>query len=115
MKGYLNFFRISRKLKNKSGETIAETLVTMVILSLAVLMLAGAVVSAAKVNKKADNTSTSFTVGTEVPGSGTNSPTVTITQTNGTGGTGTSTRSATLPVKVYETKNKYIYYEAGQQ
>ena len=45
MKGYLNFFRISRKLKNKSGETIAETLVTMVILSLAVLMLAGAVVS----------------------------------------------------------------------
>ena len=114
MKGYLNFFRISRKLKNKSGETIAETLVTMVILSLAVLMMAGAVVSAAKVNKKADNTSTAFTVGTVISGSGTNAATVTITQTNGAGGTETSATSATLPVTVYETKNKYIYYETGQ-
>ena len=84
------------------------------ILSLAVLMLAGAVVSAAKVNKKADNTSTAFTVGTVISGSGTNAATVTITQTNGAGGTGTSATSATLPVTVYETKNKYIYYETGQ-
>ena len=114
MKGYLNLSGISRKLKSKAGETIAETLVTMVILSLAVLMLAGAVVSAAKVNKKADNTDTAFTVGTVISGSGTNSATVTITQTNGTGGTGTLAESATLPVTVYETKNKYIYYEAGQ-
>ena len=32
--------RLKKKLQNKAGETIAETLVTMIILSLAVLMLA---------------------------------------------------------------------------
>ena len=52
--------RLKKKLQNKAGETIAETLVTMIILSLAVLMLAGAVVTTARVNKQADNTDTSF-------------------------------------------------------
>ena len=50
----LHFFQ--RKICSTSGETIAETLVTMIVLSLAVLMLAGAVVTSAKVNKKAENT-----------------------------------------------------------
>ena len=52
--------RLKKKLQSKAGETIAETLVTMIILSLAVLMLAGAVVTTARVNKQADNTDTSF-------------------------------------------------------
>ena len=54
----LHFFQ--RKICSISGETIAETLVTMIVLSLAVLMLAGAVVTSAKVNKKAENTDTAF-------------------------------------------------------
>lgn len=45
--------RLKKKLQSKAGETIAETLVTMIILSLAVLMLAGAVVTTARVNKQA--------------------------------------------------------------
>ena len=48
--------KLKKKLYSKAGETIAETLVTMIILSLAVIMIAGAVVTAARVNKKADNT-----------------------------------------------------------
>lgn len=107
--GHMN--RIQRKLRNTKGETIAETLVTMIILSLAVLMLAGAVVTSARVNKKADNTDTAFTVGTQLPDGTSDSSTVTITEADGSGGFATATKSAELPVTVYETKNKYIYYE----
>ena len=88
---------------NTSGETIAETLVTMIILSLSVLMLAGAVVSSAKVTSKADNTETAFTAAQE----------------NGTAAAmkitgGDMTDSATLGVTVYRTENDYIYYEPAQ-
>lgn len=38
------------KLKRNNGETLAETLVSLVIISLALLMLPGAVVAAARVN-----------------------------------------------------------------
>ena len=62
-KPYLN---LKKKLHSRSGETIAETLVTMIILSVAVLMLAGAVVTAARVNKQADNADTSFQTGNAI-------------------------------------------------
>lgn len=38
------------KLKLKTGETLAETLVSLIIISLALLMLPGAVVAASRVN-----------------------------------------------------------------
>ena len=102
---------IKRKFHSTSGETIAETLVTMIILSLAVLMVAGAVVTAARINKKADNTDTAFTTGNIAGGTGTSSPTVTISDTTATG----TEASVTVPVQVYETKKsgnkRYIYYE----
>lgn len=100
-----------RKSHSNSGETIAETLVTMIILSLAVLMLAGAVVTAAKINKRADNTDTAFTIGTEIGGSGADNPKVTISEKTDTG-TG---KTVSLSVKVYETEEKsnkkYYYYD----
>lgn len=102
---------IKRKFHSTSGETIAETLVTMIILSLAVLMIAGAVVTAARVNKKADNTDTAFTTGSVAGNTGTDSPTVKISEKTATG-TG---KSVTVSVQVYETKKsgnkKYTYYE----
>ena len=99
-------FDISIKLVTGSGSDTC----TMIILSLAVLMIAGAVVTAAKVNKRADNTDTAFTTGETAGNIGTNSPRVTISEkTEGTG------KSVTVPVQVYETKKsgnkKYIYYE----
>lgn len=102
---------IRRKFRSTSGETIAETLVTMIILSLAVLMLAGAVVTAARINKKADNTDTAFVTGREVGGTGTSSPSVTISDNQAAG----TDASVTVPVRVYQTEkneNKnYTYYE----
>ena len=99
-----------RKFNSNSGETIVETLVTMIIVSLAVLMLAGAVVTSAKINKRADNTDTAFTTGSKIADYGTDSPTVTISEKQAAG-TG---NSVTLPVNVYETKKKankkYYYY-----
>ena len=93
-----------KKLKSRSGESIAETLVTMIILSLAVLMLAGAVVTSARVNKQADNTDTAFSTEDVTTTSGT----VTITDSS-QGGT-----DATISIKtnLYTTQNKYQYYEA---
>lgn len=93
-----------KKLCSTAGETIAETLVTMIILSLAVLMLAGAVVTSARVNKKADNTDTAFST-TDVSWSD-NGVEITDGSKAGTNAT------VTIPAILYKTKNKYKYYEA---
>ena len=95
--------KIQKILHSTSGETIAETLVTMIVLSLSVLMLAGAVVSSAKVTSKADNTETAFTVSDESGTAGI----MTITG-------GAATDSATLAVTAYRTENDYTYYEPAQ-
>lgn len=93
-----------RKIKSKSGESIAETLVTMIILSLAVLMLAGAVVTSARVNKQADNTDTAFSVKDGVTKT---SGTVTITDGSQDGTDSTTT----ISVEFYTTSNEYQYYD----
>ena len=95
--------RAEVRLKDASGETIVETLVTMIILSLAVIMLSGAVVTSARVNAKADNADTAFHVdeGQLTQESGV------MTITDGSG----AANAATLDVKVYKTENGYIYYE----
>ena len=99
----LHFFQ--RKICSTAGETIAETLVTMIVLSLAVLMLAGAVVTSAKVNKKAENTDTAFKAAdTSLIKN------VVITYKT-KGGTGAETRIE-VPTNYYETENDYRYYEA---
>ncbi len=92
--------KIVTKLRSSYGETIVETLVTMIVLSLAMIMLSGAVVTSARVNQKADNTETTFTTDaqTSTPG------TITI-QENG------SSSPAGLNVTVYETEHGYFYYE----
>ena len=97
--------RLKKKLQSKAGETIAETLVTMIILSLAVLMLAGAVVTAARINKKADNTGTAFFVEAATV---TNDSSVIITDSSKIGTEG----KITVPVTLYKTKNNYQYYKS---
>lgn len=44
---------IRKKLRSASGETLAETMVAMVIVVLGMMLLAGAIVAAAKVNASA--------------------------------------------------------------
>lgn len=91
-----------KKIHSTSGETIAETLVTMIILSLAVLMLAGAVVTSARINSKADNTDTAFTAAaTTSPSEGY----INFTYESGS-------EKIYIPINYYKTGNDYIYYEA---
>ena len=99
--------RAKVRLKDASGETIVETLVTMIILSLAVIMLSGAVVTSARVNAKADNADTAF----HVDESQLTQESVVMIITDGSG----EANAAKLDVKVYKTENDYIYYEPQKQ
>ena len=101
MRNRIKIFR--KKINSTSGETIAETLVTMIILSLAVLMLAGAVVTSARVNKKADNTDTSFSTESEIV----TNDNVTITDGSKAG----TAAEISISVNFHETENGYKYYE----
>lgn len=92
----------AKKLSDCAGESIVETLVTMIILSLAVVMLSGAIVTSAKVNQKADNTDTAFTTNSQAAEDGV----MTVTDGSGNAASGVS-----LGVNVYKTENGYIYYE----
>ena len=49
-----------KKLRSASGETLVETLFAMLIIALAVVMLAGSIVSAARVNKAGADMVTEF-------------------------------------------------------
>ena len=89
------------KLKNNDGETLIETLATMVILSLAVLIITGAIVTGAKVNHKTDNSATAFSTEGQQDKAGT------ITIRDNT----SASKNTTLQVKVHTTQNDYTYYE----
>ena len=53
---------LCRKLRGTAGETIAETLIAMLIVSLAFLMRSGGIVTAARLNRKAAEANGSFTL-----------------------------------------------------
>lgn len=91
------------KLRNNRGETLVESLVSILIAVLAFGILATSVVTAEKINAKTRNTDVMFryaTAPTE-PTDPKNPPTVTLTGKNGKSGSGT--------VSLYE-NNGYYYY-----
>lgn len=98
----IKFFQ--KKISNTAGETIAETLVTMIILSMAVLMLAGAVVTSARVNKQADNTDTAFSTQNE----NISDKNVEITDSTKSG----TDATIRITTEFHTTQNNYKYYEA---
>lgn len=98
------------KLKDKRGETLIESLVSVLIAALAFAFLATAAVSAEKINAKTRNTDISFrytAVGTvgAADEKTTSEAAATVTLT----GSGTLTSSSS--VKLY-TYNDYHYYTA---
>ena len=52
-----------QKLKHKRGESVAETLVTVLIIAVGFLFLANAVVTSASINSKADNEAVAYITG----------------------------------------------------
>lgn len=96
--------------KSSAGETIVETLVTMMILSLAVLMLAGAIVTSARIHAQAENTETAFSTA-DMSEMELQAEIVEIKS----GAEGNSQEvKAIVPVKLYQTQNGYVYYETKE-
>lgn len=54
--------KLLKKIRSKQGETIPETLAAMLIVSLAFVILAGGIVTAARVNNKSDKQNIEFLV-----------------------------------------------------
>lgn len=89
--------RIARRLKSRAGESIAETLIGLLIASLALVMLAGAIATATRLvltskdkmdrYYEADGNMATRTGGTE-------GPSIEITQTGGS-------VTQTVPVEIY--------------
>ena len=95
---------MKNRLKQKTGESIAETLVAVLIMAVAFLMLTGAVVTAARINNRIKNADVSFAAGTsEEP-----SPSKVTISLDGI--------AAEVEVTVYQTETEngyyYYYYEA---
>lgn len=91
------------KLRNNRGETLIESLVSILIAVLAFGILATSVVTAEKINAKTRNTNVMFKYAT-APTNSANPPTVTLI---GEGANGKKTGSG--PVSLYE-NNGYYYY-----
>mgnify|MGYP004697542289 CR=1 FL=1 len=91
------------KLRDNRGETLVESLVSILIAVLAFGILATSVVTAEKINAKTRNTDVMFQYATK-PTDPTNSPTVMLT---GEGASGKKTGSG--KVSLYE-NNGYYYY-----
>ena len=86
------------KLKSSRGESLGETLVSLLIASLAIVLLAGAIVTAGRINASLQNDDVVFRRGTPTESVG--SATLTM-----------GSDSVSVPVNVYSTENDYSYYE----
>lgn len=92
---------MNQKLKNSSGETLVETLFALLVIVLAMTMLAGSIVSAAQVNKGAEDLDAAFQISKAQPVSGVE---VTVDRQSGV--------DSVISVNGYQTndQNKYCYY-----
>ena len=95
--------RIIGKLRERSGETIVETLVSMLIVVLAFMMLAGAIVAAARVNSATENRTMFVNQADATAGS----ITVTITTSTGT----KITEKTVIMYKMKDSSGTLYYYE----
>lgn len=98
---------MKHKLRSQSGETLVETLFAMLIVVLSITMLAGAIVTAARVNKSSRDLHTSFVTVDEVGVSNIDEVSdvkVTIVRTDGS--------DSVVDVNGFQTKddNKYCFY-----
>ena len=86
-----------KKIRSKKGESIAETMIAMLVVSMALTMLAGAIVTAARVNSREKNEDEVFL---QADAEKVEDQTYSIT-----------IGSISIPVDVYKTSKDYYYYE----
>ena len=95
---------MKKKLKSTSGETLVETLFAMLVIVLAVMVIAGGVVTAARINKKAKDLDTTFQMSNVV--TVTDEAKTKVTITHG------SVALGEVSIDAWQTNdnNKYYYY-----
>ncbi len=91
--------KMKKKLRSAAGESIAEVLIAVLILSVGFLIVVGATESAARVNERIKNEDVAFDV-TDVDNAP-ESAKITVTM---------SGETATADVNLYKTKKKAYYY-----
>ena len=91
-----------KKLTSASGETIIETLVSILVITVIFLCLSTAIVTAARVNATVRNADTAFRYSEE---SSIGSKSVSVTNN------GDASPMVTFPVTDYSKKNGYHYYQ----
>lgn len=96
-----------KKLKSKRGETVAETLCAVLMISMVFLFLAGSIVTAARVNKEIAPEEKTFQQGVGTSASGQ----VTL---NARFDWDPSIKAvSSMNVTIHRTGNGYVYYEYG--
>ncbi len=93
-----------KKWQDRRGETLVETLVSILIIVLTFVFLGTAAVSAAKINTKVRDTDVSFRYSEAAAGS---QYTLRLKSADGQ-------RNGELPVQLYQ-QNDYLYYTAVQE
>ena len=97
--------KLFRKLINKKGETLIETLVAVLMICAIFTGMAAAIVSAAKVNSKVENYNQEFTVG-ENKGD--------VDVSFNSGSSDTDPISVQISATEKESKNDYVYYSGKE-
>lgn len=105
--------RVRCKLKSSSGESLTETLVAVLVMCLAMMVISGSIVTAAKINAKAADMDTATMLnGTRESGSSASKTTASVTITQSGTGTGST---ASVDVELYTDKasgTDYYFYES---
>lgn len=97
-----------KKLLQKQGETLIESLVSILLVTFIMLFLSTAIVAAARINKRLRDTDISYKAnGTEVTVAGEENPTVKVRKAESASG---QDAEITSPISVYKTTNGYVYY-----
>ena len=96
---------LSKKLHNTSGETLLETLVSLLIATVALFFLAGAVVTSTNINKQVESTDVSFNYPDEASAQ---SEKITVTLTDTSNNKVIATTNAN---KYTDETGYYSYYE----
>lgn len=92
------FSQIDKKLKKNSGETIVETLISVLVVAIAIVMISNAVITAGKINDVAKSEIVPFIEDTTGQ-----SCSVTVKRSE--------TNTSSMNMTCYETSGGYYYYE----
>ena len=95
------------KLGSKKGESLAETMVAMLLVAMSLTILAGGIVTAARINGSTGKNSEEAVVVNDETGGDIN---VVISVVRGEGEHATKDPVSSIPIKLHQTEKGFFYY-----